>query len=377
MKRLLLAAMAVASVGWTPAVVYAKDSLNAAVWIPPKHQYSRYLYSYFADRVADRSKGEFKVTVDLGSAVVSPRGAMAELSDGIVDITAHAGPYTPTDLPYGLAVEELSMQFDDPRLVSASVADFNVNDPEMLAEWKKNGVVYGAPYTTNSYKLICNKEVANLEQLAGAKVRMPGRAPSAWVKSAGGTTVAFNSNEQYGALDKGALTCTTTTVADAYARKMHEVAKHVTDLPISVFWSGFGIAYNPTAWAELTPDQRHMLFNSQADALAALIVRGTFLEEEEAREKMAAAGVKFHKPSADLQASINAFRETQLASATQVAKETFNVANPEEMFARFEATVEKWRGLLADVPIEDEAAFANLLRSQIYDKIDYSTYGVY
>lgn len=35
----------------------ARDSIQAATWIPPSHQVSRYLFDYWADRVAERSDG--------------------------------------------------------------------------------------------------------------------------------------------------------------------------------------------------------------------------------------------------------------------------------------------------------------------------------
>ena len=352
----------------------ARDSIQAATWIPPSHQVSRYLFDYWADRVAERSDGSLIVNVDLGSLMVSPRGAMAELADGIVDVTSHVAQYTPTELALSNALEELGMRYSDPRVMIAASTDFGVNAPEMRSEWARNGIVFGAGYVTALYKLVCNRPVKTLDDMQGAKLRLPGRAPADWANSTGAVTVALNANEQYGALDKGALTCTTTTMADAYNRKLFEVATHVTDLPITLFWAGFGWAYNPAAWADLTVGQRQTVLDAGADAIAAYVARALNREEDEARGKLAAEGVTFHQPGALLTASIEAFRAKQSEVAVGVAQQAFGIENAEDLMGRFQATVEKWETLLSSVPVEDEAAFAGLLRSEIFDKIDLTAY---
>ncbi len=374
MKRYLLKTLiATVAVTVTSAAI-ARDSIQAASWIPPNHQVSRYLFDYWADRVAEHSNGTLTVDVDLGSSMVSPRGAMAELADGIVDTTAHVAQYTPTELARSNALEELGMRYSDSRVMIAASTDFGINEPDMQAEWARNGIVFGAGYVTALYKLVCNTPVTNLQELHGAKLRLPGRAPADWANSAGAVTVALNANEQYGALDKGALTCTTTTLSDAYNRKLHEVAGHIIDLPITLFWAGFGWAYNPASWSELTVEQRKAIFDAEADAIAAYVVRAINQEEGEARGKLEAAGVTFHEPADDLVKSIDAYRANQPAVAVGIARDTFGIENADEVLGRFQETIDKWEGLLAEIPVEDEAAYADLLRSEIFDKVNLSTY---
>jgi hypothetical protein len=98
--------------------------------------------------------------------------------------------------------------------------------------------------------------------------------------------------------------------------------------------------------------------------MAALIVDGTLLEEIEAEENLKAKGVTFHAPGEDLVASIAAFRAAQPENAVPIIQETYKIAEADALLARFQATIDKWDGLLADVPVE------------IYDKLDLSTYGL-
>ncbi|MCY6382201.1 TRAP transporter substrate-binding protein DctP [Hoeflea prorocentri] len=353
----------------------AETEVVAATWLPPQHQYSRYLYNYWAERVPEYDQS-LKVRVELGSPRVTALGNLSEIADGLVDVSGHFAQYTPSDLPIANAAEELGMTFEDPRAIIATAAEFNMTDPAQQAEWKAKGVVFGSSYTTNHYKLICNTPITDLSQIEGAKLRLPGRAPAEWANGVGAVTVSFNTNEQYGALDKGALTCTTTTAADAYVRKLYEVAPHITDMPITLFWAGLGHGYNPDTWKKLSVEQRKALLYAEADAMAALIVDGTLLEEVEAEEKLKAKGVTFHKPAGDLSGSLAAFKAAQPGKAVPIVQEKFGVADAEDLLNRFQGTLDKWTGLLADVPLEDKAALAALMKSEIIDKLDLSTYGV-
>ncbi|MFK8081392.1 MAG: TRAP transporter substrate-binding protein DctP [Granulosicoccus sp.] len=373
-KTTLCAALACATV--IPAIATARDSITAATWLPPQHQYSRYLYTHWAERLEHHSGGKLTANVELGSARVTATGNLSEIADGLADVSGHFAQYTPSDLPVSNAVEELGMTFDDPRVIIAAATEFNIKDPMLAAEWDSHGVVFGGSYATNHYKLICNKPIRTLQELKGAKLRLPGRAPAEWANSAGAATVSFNTNEQYGALDKGALTCTTTTAADAYVRKLYEVATHITDMPITLFWAGLGHGYNPDVWSDLTVEQRQAALYAEADAMAALIVDGTLIEEKEAEENLKAEGVTFHTPEEDLATSLKTFRDAQPSKAVAIVQDTFKIAEAEALLGRFSETVSKWEGLLSDVPVEDKDSLAGLIRSEIYDTLDLSTYGV-
>lgn len=367
------AALAAQTVAAAPA--FADTEIVAATWLPPQHQYSRYLYEYWAERVAVYDSS-LKVEVELGSPRVTAAGNMSEIGDGLVDVSGHFAQYTPSDLPVANAAEELGMTFEDPRVIIAAAAEFNMTDPAQLAEWSSKGIVFGSAYATNHYKLICNTPITSVEEIQGAQLRLPGRAPAEWANSIGAVTVSFNTNEQYGALDKGALTCTTTTAADAWVRNLHEVAPHITNMPVTLFWAGLGHGYNADVWSGLTVDQRQALLYAETDAMAALIVDGTLIEEQTAEKNLREAGVTFHEPADDLVATLTDFKAAQPASAVSIVQEKFAISDAEAYLGRFQATVDKWADLLANVPVEDKDALAALMKSEIIDNLDLSAYGL-
>jgi hypothetical protein len=110
--------------------------------------------------------------------------------------------------------------------------------------------------------------------------------------------------------------------------------------------------------------------------MAALIVDGTLLEEAAAEESLKAEGVTFHAPGEDLTASIAAFRAKQPENAVPIIQETYKIAEAEALLARFQATIDKWDAMLADVPVEDKETLADMMRAEIYDKLDLATYGL-
>ena len=376
MKKIHYAGALAIALATATSPALARDTIVAATWLPPSHTFTENLYTYWAEKVVEYSNGTLTPQVELGSPRVTASGNLSEIADGLADVSGHFAQYTPSDLPVANAVEELGMTFGDPRVMIAAATDFNMNDPQQQAEWLSKGVIYGSSYTTHMYVLVCNAPIVTLEDFKGSKIRLPGRAPAEWANSAGAATVSLSSNEQYGALDKGALTCTTTTPSDAYQRKLHEVATHITDLPITLFWAGLGHGYNQQTWSELTEDQRRAMLSAEADAMAALMVKGTLEADTRDRAKLAEAGVAFHTPGDDLIASLEAFKAAQPEKAVPVITETFGVADPAALLTRFQAAVSKWEALLADIEVDDVDAFAAIMRKEIYDKIDVASYGL-
>ena len=354
----------------------ATDEIQAASWLPPNHTASVYCFKYYSERAEYYSKGSLNVKVDLGSAMLTPRGAMQALADGIVDVAVHTGQYTPSELNVSAALEELAMLYTDPFITVAAAGDFEMNDPMMKEQWKRNGVVYGGPLITGSYNLLCNKDVSSLDQIKGRKIRLPGRSPATWATGVGVVPVGVSSNEQYSALDKGALDCTTAALTDMRDRKLYEVGKHVTKMPITIYWAGYSWAYNPKTWKGLTVEQRRALFNAQADALARYVVKGIIEGNQNAETFLKSEGVTFHDPDADLVESLNNYKLKLTVEAANVAKKKFRIDDPQALYARFKASIAKWTKLLSDMPRNDEKAFAQILRKEIFDKVDLSKHGV-
>ena len=354
----------------------AQEKIFAATWQTPTNVISVYHVQKWAERVNELSEGKIEVQTEVGSARISPNGALEDLADGLVDVTYHAGQYTPAALNVSNAVEELGMLMTDTRVLLAAAADFDLNNPLAQEQWRRNGVVYIGPYVTPPYQLLCKRQVSTLEQLKDVRIRMVGRSSAAWLNEAGGVPVSINNNETYSALDRGALDCTSIMLMDIVSRKLSEVAKHVTELPITRLWAGQGWAFNRSKWQSLTPESRRIILDATADTLGIYWSDGLFKGEADAKAQLIDDGVQFHQPDSALEQSLVGFRDHQKVDAAQVMRETHQIDDPEKLIADFQSYVTKWTDLLKDVPMEDSTTLSNILRQEIYDKIDADTYGM-
>ena len=87
-------------------------------------------------------------------------------------------------------------------------------------------------------------------------------------------------------------------------------------------------------------------------------------------------GMTVAEPDQALKDALAEFVVADEATLIANAKDR-GVKDPEAILTAFKALVDKWDGLLAKVDTTDVDALAALARSEIYDKLDETTYGVY
>ena len=80
--------------------------------------------------------------------------------------------------------------------------------------------------------------------------------------------------------------------------------------------------------------------------------------------------------SDELEAAYEEWVAGDSATAKELAKSKFGIEDPEALHATFQTYIDKWKGLMGDMDRTDEAALAALLKANLYDPIDVSTYGM-
>lgn len=371
-KRAVLAATA--AVLMAPAA--GAVEFNASVWFPDTHPLTREGYIDWAEAVIEASNGELTPVVFTGTALLSPNAHLSGLRDGIIQVGYHAGTYTPSELPEDNVLAALQLGLSDPLVTVFAVTDFYLNDPDMQAMFARNGIVFGGGYASAIYRLMCTSKIETLQDMRGKKIRMPGAIHSEWGKSVGAVSVNVPSSEMFTGLEKGQIDCAVNAANDLKSRSLWDVAKHITLVNFGPYWAGWEYAFNKDFWQSLTPEQRRILL----DTIAAAIVKTSIVYQavtDQALDEAPGQGVTIHEPSSDLVASLEEFASTTAREiAIQQGKEQFRMADPEALIERFEATVAKWSERLAGVDRTDEAALTEIMKSEIYDKIDVATYGV-
>ena len=372
-KSGLLAATVAAFVGMGTQA--SAESFKANTFFPDQHPLAKYGYVEWAKKVEELSKGDLQAKVFTGTVLLPARSGMSGVRDGIVNVGYHAATYTPAELPITNAIQEMGLNYSDPLVMISAATDFNMNNPQAMAQWQKAGIVFGGGYSTPPYNLMCREPVKTLADLKGKRLRTAGAAMSRWVETIGAVPVNVPSSEMYQGVEKGTLDCAVNVASDLKSRSLWDVAKYTTMAPLGLYWSGPMWGFNQKFWSGLTTEQRKIFFKANALAMADLYV-GYAASVGTALSEAADHGVTVYEPSADMLTSIKDFATANLSEIYKKAHDKYGLENPEQILGEFDKTVRKWDALFASVDRTDPAAIEAIITANIFEKLDPATYGV-
>lgn len=366
---------AIAFAMMTTATVANAADYNANHFFAERHSMVRGPYVEFAKKVAEETDGEINFTVFSAGSLLPPASSLQGVRDGIAQVTYHAGSYTPSELPIDNLIGNMAFYNTDPLVMAFASTEFGLTNPAQLAEWKANGVIYGGGYSTSQYFMQCNTPVRTLADIKGKRLRMAGGAWSRFAEFVGAVPVSMPSSEMYTGLDAGSLDCAVAAADALDSFSLKDVVTDMNTLAIGNYYAGFEWGYNVAFWQSISPENRRVLFNEMAYYLAEH--RIAFDKDvEKAVDSAKEDGMTVAEPDQALKDALAEFVVADEATLIANAKDR-GVKDPEAILTAFKALVDKWDGLLAKVDTTDVDALAALARSEIYDKLDETTYGVY
>ncbi|BBK38497.1 C4-dicarboxylate ABC transporter [Allostella sp. ATCC 35155] len=367
----LAAAMATVAIPATAAEYIANNFLDQ------NHPFSVYNYTEWAKDVAKASNGAITFKVFLGGSLVPARSTLPGIRDGLATVAYHAGTYTPSELPITNVLADMSLYNSDIYVTLAASTEVSFNNKAIQAEYKKVGVVYGGGYSTSPYLLLCRTKIESLADLKGKRLRMPGSLWDRWAVSLGAVSVNVPSSEIFTGLERGTLDCGVNPLESLKSRSWWDVSKYVLDLPLGVYLSGPMWGYNPGFWKGLKPEQRAMLLDNSARASVRSSI--AYLKNTVDTEKeMGGKGVTMLKPSADLKAASDKFIAADAKELGKISQQKFKVdlAVAEGVINEYKAAVAKWEKLFAGVDPMDEQKRYEILKKELFGKVDVKTYGL-
>lgn len=367
----MAAAMAVTAVPATAADYIANNFLDQ------NHPFSVYNYTEWAKDVAKASGGALNFKVFLGGSLVPARSTLPGIRDGLATVAYHAGTYTPSELPITNVLADMSLYNSDIYVTLAASTEVSFNNAAIQAEYKKVGVVYGGGYSTSPYLLLCRTKISSLAEMKGKRLRMPGSLWDRWAVAMGAVSVNVPSSEIFTGLERGTLDCGVNPLESLKSRSWWDVSKYVLDLPLGVYFSGPMWGYNPGFWKGLKPEQRAMLLDQMARASARssiAYIRNTTDTEKE----MGGKGVQMVKPADDLVAASAKFIDADAKELGKMSQQKFKVdlAVAEGVINEYKASVAKWEKLFAGVDPMDEQKRYEILKKELFDKVNVNTYGL-
>ena len=289
------ATTALAAAGLLAASITATE---AAVTLRMSHQWTEnnagsQVDKWFAEEVEKRTGGEVKIKIFWAEVLGKAKENLNLLQQGSVDMAAMSPGYFPAQMPFYAAPNSIPMTMDEVPHATELMKRLMSEVPIYQEETKRNGIKALFFHHLNPYKLVCKEPVVRVADMQGKKMRTWGKDMPRMVEAAGGTPVTLFLPEIYEGLSRGAVDCAPFAVDLVVNYKIHEVAKHISDVTL---WLGpsTGIWISQAAWNQLTADQQAVM--SEVAQEAAERDRDAVLAAGEAAiSTLKSKGVQFHE----------------------------------------------------------------------------------
>lgn len=358
-----------------PGAAMAGD-YNFSNWLPPTHVLTQGIHVQWAESVKEASNGEITFEVFVGGSLLPALGTMQGVADGVAQAGHVVAGYHPSEMPLANVLGELGNKTPDPFVMSYAFLDFIMNEPDAGGEWQKLGLVPSATVSTENYYYLCKGIYRNLADLQGKRVRAFAGGWARFSESIGMIPVSIPASEIYASMERGAVDCVTADLTQLTSgSQILELTDSVIMLPLSPAYNASHITYDADFWKSLTNDQRRLLLDQTATAMA----RTNILYKQAATDALDAAktaGVEIVEPSADLVAAYAAWIDDGIGGVVELARNQFKVEDPKSLLDRGQIYVDRWVGLMEGVDRSNVDAVAAVIKANLFDKIDVATYGM-
>ena len=353
----VMAAALLLAAGTTDAAEY-----NVSVVYGHDHPLVETGYVDWAREVGKKTGGAVQFRIFFRNVLLSTDVALSGIRDTVAHVGSVSGVEVLDEIPAAATLARLSVDDTDYFVTALASTDISFNDPQIQAQWKKSGVVYAGGYGTLPARLICVVPVKDLGGLKGKRIRVAAPVHDLWARSVGAKPVEIPFRKALRGLESGAADCAVGTADEIESLRLWDAAKHLTLIELGGRWAGAQYAFSADFWRAIEAQHRRVLL----DTIAEHMVKSGNAYLARAKSALAGAsakGVTVHQPAPELTQSIRSLKEQNAADAADLAK-------------RFTAAIGKWRKLLGGIDRTDEAALVRLVKTEIFDRIDASTYGV-
>lgn len=336
----------------------------------------------FADALENISGGDLTAKVYAGSLL-----NFSETSPGIRDGMADSGfvllSYYPSEFPASNLAGELSMLVDLEDVPPShsglayvgAMAEFVFNHcEECIDEFAGQNQVFTGASASSDYMLLCNEEIATLDQLQGKRVRSAGPQWARWAEALGATPVTLSVSDAYEALNQGVLDCSISSSVDLDIFKLNEVVTDITlEVPGGVYGATAVNNVNRDVWAGLSEAQRRDFLKASA-VLGAVISWDYQVGAARELEATEDYGINVHEAAEGLQQATSEFVRSDIDKIAANYRERHGLENAEEMAATFRDLLGKWVELTRGIDSVDD--LADLYWEELYSKVDVSSYAL-
>lgn len=341
---------------------------------PPAHTAWKPLYTTFQERLPIETDGRLTVAL-LGVEVVTVGNMKQALQSQIVEVGNILPLFIPADLPNTALTGDLAFLGRVPHAMAAAVNEYIVTCADCQAEFKAANMVFLGTTSSDVYLLMTTKPVRTQADMAGLRLRAGGAAFARWAAAMGAAPTQVPVNEQFEAISQGVLDGTMGSINDLVAYRLVDIIKYVTPIELGTYHTSSAFTVNGDVWRSLSQADREGIARAANTAGAYATQDWGYERADIARERALAAGIQFLEPDPALVEATRAFTEADLATIAALAKERYGIEDGEAKIARFRELIAKWEAIIAETGADPEAVAARM-KAEIWDKVDWSTYGL-
>jgi len=372
--RMFATLLAAASMAAFAATAADARDLRLASGAPPVHPAADPLYKSFAEFLPQETDGKLTGTM-IGPEVVNIGQVKQALQSSLAEVGNLLPLYVPADLPNTAFTGDLAFLATNPHAMGAAMTEYVVTCGECQAEFKKMGGVFVGAGSSDVYVLLTTKPVRSAADLKGLRLRSGGSPYARWAEAMGATPAQVPVSDTFESMSQGVLDGSMASVSDLISYRLVDVAKYIVEVPLGTYHTTSNFTVALPAWQALTPEERAGFARAANKSSALFTQNWGYDRPDNARQTARDAGIEIIPASQDLIDATDAFRQNDLKAAVEVATTQLGVQDADAKIARFKDLVDKWTAIVAETG-DDVTAIAARVQEEVWDKVDYATYGL-
>lgn len=239
-------------------------------------------------QIEEATGGKVKIQAFHGETLARGKDMWNATKTGITDIGWAFHGYWPGMTPVTDVISLPAMSFNTAEKGSEILWNLYEKYPEIQNEFKDVKVLLF--YTSPPYTLITrDKQVKNMEDIKGMKIRMTGGPPTDFVGKLGGVPMLIPMPDNYISLQKGVIDGMGAPWEAIQVWRFYEVTKYYTEVPFPAVY--FSIIMNKRKWDSLGKDIQDAIMSVSGAAGSKFWGHNFFdIMKPEAMKKISEAG---------------------------------------------------------------------------------------
>lgn len=325
---------------------------------------------HFAQKIEEKTNGEYTGKVFKGSLLSfgeTPKG----VTNGVAEVGYVVPAYVRGEFPLSNYATDITSTIVEPLAVGAAMSEFIFTCEPCLEEYKRQNQVFMGFSVVGPYKLMSTKKIEGASDIQGMKIRGFG-AFNGLIKNLGATSVTLTANEVYEGFSQGQLDGNIHLWDLIKTLSLGDYVDYMYDHPIGIYGGNSMFNTNRDFWNTLSDKDKRKFMEAAAEALAFTTVN-YFVGEATLAGKGDELGVTASETPADVREAIESFQKQNIQNVIDTAVEKGDIADARAHAERLLQLLDKWRGLMKEVPADDAEAVAKVYKEELFGKVDLST----